>query len=61
MSLTIPVSCASGVFIFLRLLILDFMYLMSLYESDSLNDESENDVYKSRSSGTYYFLILFAF
>ena len=43
----------------LRLLILDLLYLMSLHESDSLNDESYDDGYDSGSPITYSFPALF--
>ena len=39
----------------LCLLISDLLYLMSSYKSYSLNDESDDDGYDSRSSSTYYF------
>ena len=39
----------------LRLLILDLLYLMSLEESDSLNDESYDDGSDSGFSSTYSF------
>ena len=39
----------------LRLLILDLLYLMSLDESDSLNDESYDDGSDSGFSSTYSF------
>ena len=51
-SLTIPVLCISDAFLFLsRPLILDFLYLLSLDESDFLDDESDNDGSDSGSSG----------
>ena len=46
MSLTSPVLCAFDAF---------FIYLLFLDESDSLNDESDELGYDSRSSGTYSF------
>ena len=56
MSLIILVSLVSDAFLFLSYrLIFDFMYLLSLDESDSLDDESDDDVSDSGSSGTYYF------
>ena len=39
----------------LCLLISYFLYLMSSYKSYSLNHESDDDGYDSRSSSTYYF------
>ena len=39
----------------LRLLISDFLYLMSSDESYSLNDESDDDGSDSGYSSTYYF------
>ena len=59
MSLTIHVPFISDAFFLLRLLILDLMYLMSLDESDSLNDESYNDGSDSWSPSTYSFPAFF--
>ena len=36
-------------------MIFDFLYFLLSYESDSLNDESDNDGSDSRSSAMYYF------
>ena len=41
------------------LLILDLLHLLSLYESDSLEDESGDDGSDSEGSGTYYFTLRF--
>ena len=54
MSLTIPILCISDAFYFYRVsFFLNFLYLLSLDKSDSLDDESDNDGSDSRSSGTY--------
>ena len=65
MSLTIPVLCVLTLLFLSRLLLLDFMYFLSLDKSDSLDDESDddesdddesdNDRSDSRSCGTYSF------
>ena len=42
-------------FFLLHPLLFDFLYLLSLDQSDLLDDESDNDGYDSGSSGTYSF------
>ena len=51
--------CFRRFFFLLHSLLLDLIYLLSLDESDSLYDESDDDGSDSGSSGTCYFLLCF--
>ena len=53
--------CFRRFFFLSRFLILDFLYLLSVDESDSLDDGYDGDGYDSRSAGTCAFPFRFEY